>query len=134
MIDDNSNRVLMSDSLKGLVPELEEESFASFNDAFVVMTLEISTFEGSQIVIGSLDGISFESLSELKIDIRVNVKEAYDIIKLYTKTGISSRMLLLHLGDDEISLQGPYKISNPKMMSFDHQNRMCTLGLDLIKI
>ena len=134
MIDDNSNRVLMSDSLRGLVPELEDDDIKAFSESFVVTTIEISTINDSRIIIGSLDGLSFESIGDLKIDIRVKVKDAYDIIKLYTQTGISSRLLLMHLGDDEISLQGPFKISSPKMMSFDHQNKMCILGLDLNKI
>jgi hypothetical protein len=39
----------------------------------------------------------------------------------------------MHLDDDEIVMEGPFKFSSPKIMNFDHQNKMCTLGVDLIK-
>lgn len=122
----------MSDALKGMVPELEEDQIRTYNDAFVVTTLEVNDGETSKIIVGSLDGFSQDENSEIKLDVRVEVREAYDVIKKYTSTRLSSRMLYLHLGDDEIPFEGPYKISNPKIMSFDHQNRMCTLGVDLI--
>ena len=122
----------MSDALKGMVPELEEDQIRTYNDAFVVTTLEVNDGETSKIIVGSLDGFSQDENSEIKLDVRVEVREAYDVIKMYTSTRLSSRMLYLHLGDDEIPFEGPYKISNPKIMSFDHQNRMCTLGVDLI--
>lgn len=134
MIDSSSNRLLMSDALKGMVPELEEDQIHTYSDGFVVTTLEVYDGENSTLIVGSLDGFSQDENTEIKLDVRVEVKEAFYVIKKYTSTRLSSRVLYLHLGDDEISFQGPYKISNPKMMSFDHQNRMCTLGVDLIPI
>lgn len=133
MIDETKNRILMSDSLKGVLPEFEEEQLKAFSESFVVTTLEVLWNDTSELISGSLVGISFESLEEIKLDIRVSTKEAYDIIKKYTSSGLTSRVFFLHLGDDEIVFQGNYQISNPKAHSFDHQNRMCTLGVDLIK-
>jgi hypothetical protein len=130
---DNSSRLLMSESLKGMIPELEEEQTRAFSDAFVVTTLELNTPKESNLIVGSLDGISFDNSSEIKLDIRVEVKEAYEAFKKYTTAGLSSRLLYLHLGDNEICLEGPFKVNNFKIMSFDHQNRMCTLGVDLIR-
>lgn len=123
----------MSEALKGMVPELEEEQTQAFNDAFVVTSLELSTSEESFLLVGSLDGISYDDSSEIKLDVRVEVKEAYETFKKYTTTGLSSRMLYLHLADNEICLMGPFKVHNFKIMSFDHQNRMCTVGVDLIR-
>lgn len=134
MIDESKNRVMMSDSLKGVLPEFEEEQIQAFSESFIVTTLEINVGGTSDLLSGGLVGISFDSLAEIKLDIRVSTKEAYETIKKYTTSGLASRVLFLHLGDDEIVFQGDYKIVNPKAVSFDHQNRMCTLGVDLIKI
>lgn len=134
MIDETKNRVLMSESLKGVLPEFEEDQLQAFSESFVVTTLEVNVGDDSELLSGSLVGISFESLAEIKLDIRVSTKEAYDIIKKYSSSGLASRVFFLHLGNDEIVFQGNYKIVNPKAVSFDHQSRMCTLGVDLIKI
>lgn len=134
MIDETKNRVLMSDSLKGVLSEFDEEQIQSASESFIVITLAVGAGGETDLLSGSLVGISFESLSEIKLDIRVSTREAYDIIKKYSATGLSSSMFFMHLGNDEIVFQGSYKISNPNATSFDHQIRMCTLGVDLIKI
>lgn len=131
---DNSDRLLMSDDIKGMIPELESETLNVYNDSFVVATLDLSVDESTDIIVGSVAGISFESSAEIKLDVRVNIDEAFRVIKKYKTAGLSCRMLYMYLGDDELSFEGPYGISCPKMMDFDHQNKMCTLGVDLIKI
>lgn len=133
MIDETKNRIMMSDSLRGVLPEFEDQ-IQEFSEAFVVVTIEVNSDDMSDLLSGGLVGISFESSEEIKLDIRVSINKAYDVIKKHTTSGLTSRMFFLHLGDDEIVFQGNYKISRPKMDSFDHQNRTCTLGVDLIKI
>jgi hypothetical protein len=131
---DTSDRLLMSDSLLGMVPELEAESASNFSDSFIVATLDFTEAEIADILVGSISGLSIENNStEIKLDIRVNINEAFGVIKKFKTTGLSCRMFYMHLDDDEIVMQGPFKISSPKIMSFDHQNKMCTLGVDLIK-
>jgi len=130
MIEDRSNRLLMSDSIRGMIPELEEEYIASLGDSYVIITLTDLT----SITSGILVGISIECLAEIKLDIRVKLNEAFSTIKNYTTSGLSCRLLYMHLSDDEICLPGPFKISSPKILDIDHQNKMCTLGVDLIKI
>jgi len=131
---DNTDRILMSDDIRGMVPELETESLKDYNDSFVVATIDLSNEGHTDILVGSVAGISFENASEIKLDVRVNIDEAFRTVKKHKTTGLSCRMFYMYLGDDELLLEGPYKISSSKMMDFDHQNKMCTLGVDLIKI
>jgi hypothetical protein len=133
---DTSDRLLMSDSLLGMVPELETESVSvsKFSDSFIVATLDFTEAGIADILVGSISGLSIENNStEIKLDIRVNIDEAFGIIKKFKTTGLSCRMFYMHLDDDEIVMEGPFKFSSPKIMNFDHQNKMCTLGVDLIK-
>lgn len=130
MIEDSSNRLLMSDSIRGMIPDLEEEYIATLGDSYVIITLA----DLPSVTSGILVGISIESLAEIRLDIRVKLNEAYNTIKNYTTSGLSCRLLYMHLGDDEICLPGPYKISSPKILDIDPQNKMCTLGVDLIRI
>jgi hypothetical protein len=130
MIEDSSNRLLMSDSIRGMIPDLEEEYITTLGDAYVIITLT----DLPSVTSGILVGISIESLAEIRLDMRVKLNEAYNTIKNYTTSGLSCRLLYMHLGNDEICLPGPYKISSPKILDIDPQNKMCTLGVDLIRI
>lgn len=130
MIEDSANRLLMSDSIRGMIPDLEEEYISKLSDSYVIASLSDTNF----VVSGILVGVSLENHGEIKIDIRIKLNEAYNAIKNYTTSGLSCRLLYMHLGDDEICLPGPYKISSPKILDIDPQNKMCTLGVDLIRI
>jgi hypothetical protein len=134
MIDD-SNRLLMSDSIKGMVPELEDDQIEQLSDSYVMTTFQFLLEGTEKILGGSLVGISLENLEEIKLDVRVNLGDAYDIIKKYVEetSRLSCGMFYMHLGDSEIPFSGPFEVSRPKIHDFDHQNKMCTLGVDLIK-
>jgi len=134
MMNDGKSRLLMSDDIKGMVPELEEDKISAFSDSFVVAALDMSDGTEQFIVAGSLTGLSIESLGLIKIDIKTALRDAYTVIKKYKVTGLSARVFFLHLDDDEVYFEGPYSVTCPKLLEFDHQNKMCVLGIDLIKI
>jgi hypothetical protein len=133
MIDETANRILMSDSIRGMVPELEEDSVQKFEDSFVITALEIISNEAKEVLVGNLVGISIEDI--IKVDFRIKMEDAYNIIKRAT---LNQEMLCaaiqLHLADDGFRIQGPFKMSSHKMLDFDHPNKMCTLALDLTKV
>jgi hypothetical protein len=136
MIDEVSDRLLMSDSIKGMIPELEEEKIKDLNDAFLVAVFEIIYDDSEEINVlaGKVEGISFESQGDMKIDVCLETRKAYDTIKKYTTSGLSCRMLHVHHGDDELCIEGPFKFSSAKLLDFDVERKMCTLGIDLVKI
>ena len=79
MIDETANRILMSDSIRGMVPELEEDSVQKFEDSFVITALEIISNEAKEVLVGNLVGISIEDI--IKVDFRIKMEDAYNIIK-----------------------------------------------------
>ena len=91
---DNTDRILMSDDIRGMVPELETESLKDYNDSFVVATIDLSNEGHTDILVGSVAGISFENASEIKLDVRVNIDEAFRTVKKHKTTG---HLLLLEL-------------------------------------
>ena len=124
----------MSESIKGMIPDLDEESsLKDCNDSFLIASIDLSEDDQVNILVGSVSGVSFENMSEIKLDVRASIDESFKAIKKYVSTGLSCRMLYLYLGNNELFMEGPYSVSFPKMMDFDHQNKMCTLCLDLIK-
>lgn len=131
MISDE-NRLLMSDSLKDVVPDLTEEEINALSATMIVATMEIIYDGKVEIVAGKLLGLSYEPEGNMRLDIHMELKKAYDFIKKYKATRLSCRMLYLHLGNDEISNAGNFKISSPKIFDFDQQMTTCTLAVDLI--
>ena len=132
MIEDK-DRILMSDSIRGMVPELEEEQMRTFEDAFVIASFELRREESVDILSGKVVGVSCEERAT-KIDVRLHNHEAYGLFKSAMQGALVCDNLYLWLGTDETKLSGPFKMTSPKMLDFDHQHKMCTLGVDLIKI
>lgn len=136
MIDDVSNRLLMSDSIRGMIPDLEEEKISDLNDSFVIAVIEVIYTDSNEVDVfaGKVEGISFESQGDIKLDVGLELKKAYDVIKKHKTTGLSCRMLHVCHGDDEFCIEGRYKISSAKLFDFDIDKKICTLGIDLIKL
>lgn len=129
MIQDNVDRIIMSDSLVEMLPDLDQEASFPAGDAFVVAALDLDF----DLIIGSLSGISIES-SGIKIDIQIKLDEGYTVIKNFSIAGLSCRVLYLRFGNDEFCMEGPFEVSSPKLMNLDRENKMCVLGVDLIKV
>lgn len=127
MID--PDRIIMSESLVGMLPQLDQEVAGSLEESFVVAALDFD-FE---LVVGSLAGISVEATS-IKVDVQVLLSEAYSVLKEFSSTRLSCRVLYLRFGGDEICMEGPFEVVSSKIMDFDRQNKMCVLGVDLIKV
>ena len=134
MIDDGTSRLLMSDFLKGQVPSLETDSTKSLDDNFIIVVIEFKVEEGSdRLLLGSLAGFGSEE-AVVKIDIRVTVVDAFAIVKRCLECSITEcDGYQLHLGENMTRQQGPFRMMSPKVMDFDHANKMCTLAVDLIR-
>jgi len=133
-LEELDGTLIMSDSLVGMVPELEEvESInqSEFSDLYVILGLHDE--ERADPLGGRLGGFSLEKENTVKVDMRLTIVEAYEFIKKYKTTRLSCRLLYVCLGDDEICFEGPYSIVSPRIFDTDRQNKTCTLGLDLIK-
>lgn len=134
MINDTSNRILMSDSLRGAVPDLEDDSSQTseqFFDSFIIAVLEMNDAE---FLTGSLNGISLEE-KVIKLDVKLKIDSVYDIISDMS-LGVAPicNAIQLHLAEKANRIVGPFKFTSPKMFAIDHPNKLCVLGIDLIKI
>jgi hypothetical protein len=129
MPQDDTNTIIMSESLIGMLPSLDQDTLEDAEDSFVVAALDFDF----DLIVGSLVGISIENTSSIKIDSQVSLNEAYSVIKKFSSSGLSCRVLYLRFGSDEFCIEGPFEVISSKIMEFDRQSKMCTLGVDLIK-
>jgi hypothetical protein len=133
MIVHDENRLLLSDSLRDVLPELDEESLDEMSQAIIVVAM--SLFVGDSlhdVFAGKILGFSKDS-DVVKLDIYTDLKSAYSVIKKYSTTGLSCRNFYLRLNGDEISFEGRFRVSSSKIFDIDQQVKMCTLGIDLIR-
>ena len=129
MIQDD-NRLIMSDSLRGRIQDLDQEATEKPSDSSFVVALEFEF----DLILGNLSGISIENNCQcLKVDIYTSLNEAYQVIKEVSNSKLSCRVFYLRLGSDELCIEGPFEVSSAKMLEIDRQNKLCVLGVDLIK-
>lgn len=133
MIVRDDNRILVSDSLRDVVPDLDESQIEAASAFMLIAGLELMRDDCMEVIAGKVMGLSFDTDDSIKIDIHTDLRKAYDFIKSYKTSGLSCRVLHLYIGNDEMHVEGPFKISSPKIFDFDQQMSMCTLAIDLIK-
>jgi len=137
MITDEQNNLFMSDSLEGMIPQLESDLIEDPSPGFVVCALEIDLLKKIEAAVGTVLGFSFEGDTDLlKVDLRMETTKAYFLIKLYheLKENMICRALYLQYDSDEIIFQGNYKFLSCKMLDINTKEKMCTFAADLIKI
>lgn len=127
-----ANRLLMSDSLKGMIPLLEEEKISSYEDSFVMIGLVFDTEGDEKLLAGSLVGISREP-EVVKVDVRTPVQNAFSFFKRWNTVGVNCLSYHVSHLDEVLDVSGPFRIVSPRLMDFDIESKMCTLGIDLIK-
>jgi len=133
MIDSfDSERLLMSEDIKGNIPSLENPPAPKNENSFLLSTIVLAC-QGSEpeLVVGSISGISREDV--LKIDIRTPVTVAYGWVKKSFFFSIDCLAVEMSMQNDSYVVPGKYKVRNIKLYDIDHVNKMCTLGLDLLR-
>lgn len=133
-MNDVGDRLLMSDSLRGNVPLLEDEQIAAYEDSYVVIALVFdSEREDEKMLAGTIVGVSREP-DVIKVDLRLLTNLAYSFYKRWNLRDVKCLSCHLSYMNDVFDIVGPFRILSPRLMDFDKQSKMCTLGVDLIKI
>ena len=120
---------LVSDSIKDLLPE---DQLQEVDHMFISIGLVMEPRDTS--LTGNLVAIEFGEV--MKIDIKLTLKEAFSFIGNVisnSRHNKKSSNLLLLLGEDDINIPGPFKISGVKIVEIDSANKLCVLGIDLNK-
>ncbi len=133
MIEIDDNNSLVSEAIRDQLPEIEEAILAQIKDRYVTVKIFLDGQQNEVIVAGSLVGISVED--SIKIDVRTKLEVAYVVTTDHLR-GMEyiCKGLVLDLGSSSTHLEGERGVISPKMYDFDHENMLCTLGLDLVRL
>ena len=132
MIPVNEDRLLVSDSLAGNIPDLEDEktAFLRHQDAFIICVIETNDISpNDHYFAGKMVAISCEEI--IKIDMKVTLSIGFQILKNCFEKKLIADAFQIHHGNDHIRKIGPFQIKSPKILEIDHEMKACTIALDL---
>ncbi len=126
----STDRILMSDTLRGNVPALENDEQVQDveSDNYVFVTAEKISNHERTAVIGILRGI--ELGIEPQVEMRLSIVHALDIIET---RGLLFGGFELKTLDRVVNIPGPFKVKSARLFDIDTIAQMCTLGLHLVK-
>lgn len=138
MQEENGNRLLMSEDLRGKVPELDDDILKQYESNFVFGVLEGVDPDDGNDMVGNLVGLALEET--VKWDFRVNLTTALRFISRYVPDDDAGQPVIpcsgfqLFLGDDVIRFPGPFIVVRPKVYDVDNNTKLCTLAVDLTRV
>lgn len=124
-ITPDTSKVLMSESLRGTVPELEGEGIDPATQ-FVIAIGHRKVGNKEEALVGSLVGVLYDQKPE--VEMRVTIDEAIAVIKAES---LSFDKFEFHYGDKDFELVGPFTVAAARMQEFDVRTQMCVLMLSL---
>ena len=129
------SRLLMSDVLKGHVPDMESDSGLSemaSNYVLVILDRVINGVDNKPIS-GILEGFMVRS-DELEVEVKITLDDALDLIEPGIEVTFNSCQL--HSGERVIEHVPPhprpcYTLGGVRFSSIDYRHRMCVVILNL---
>lgn len=124
----DKSHVLMSDVLRGQVPELEGEERETDQAEHVVVIAQKIVGPLKEALIGVLRGIHLGS--EPEIEFRIDLSEAMSLI---SAKDLSFAGFELHHKTTVIPIPGPFTIKAARIDEISPIEQLCTIGLQLVK-
>jgi len=125
----DTSHVLMSDVLRGQVPDLDEQIEANTQDLarkHVLVVAEKTVGAHVSGIVGILRGALLGP--EPEIEFRCQINEALDIIEA---SSLVFNKFELHHDERVLSVPGPFTVKAAKIDEISAQDQLCTLGLHL---
>lgn len=124
----DTSHILMSDALKGTIPELEDEQVDAIKNRHVTVVAEKSTADGTEGMVGILKGVLLGS--EPEIEFKCDLKEALGIL---SADSLLFNVFELHHDESVVSIPGPFSVKAARIDEINVVDQLCTLGLHLMR-
>lgn len=126
----DNDRVLMSEALRGQVPELEGEAQVPAELVLNAVTVVAEKRIGDKVtaMVGVLRGVLLGS--EPEIEFRCALDEALDVLEA---SQLSFGGFELHRGDRVVQIKGPFLVKAARLDEIVPGDQLCTLGLHLAR-
>lgn len=126
----NTSHVLMSDALRGVVPELEgEERPEPPQGKHVVVIAQKVVGSKQEGLVGVLRGVHLGA--EPEIEFRIDLSEALGLISAQNLSFVNFE---LHHGESTVvKIPGPFIVKAARIDEISPAEQLCTIGLHLMK-
>lgn len=129
----DGNRLLMSDSLKGVVPELEDDMIRKLEDAFVAVSFQLTHGDESEVLTAALLGCAVEE-GMTRVDFRLDTFDAYRWFSSFVKDQWRCEVVIFSHSERLLEIPGPFRVKCPKITDIDRKDKISTIGVDLFRI
>lgn len=124
------SKILMSDALRGQLPELESDMVTQLQGQYVHVIADRRVGGQSMPLAGLLRSVLLDVQPE--IEIKVEMSEALKTIKA---TDLSFEFFELQYGEDEdVTLPGPFTVKAARIQEIDPVTQTCVLALHLQRV
>ncbi len=128
LAEPDNTRVLMSEQLRGQVPELEDDQLEMLSNKFVYVVAARRFAEKSAPMSGILKTILLDK--EPEIEFVVELGEALISIKT---DGLYFDGFELHHGEETVEIPGPFNVKAARIHDIDAIRQTCVFALSLKK-
>lgn len=129
-IKPRTDGILMSEILRGQVPQLEDDLPVSTDDMFVtVVAMKHVAGKDPIAIVGSLKSVVFEVAPA--IEFKVSLEDAFDVVE-GQELWFSS--IELHLASRIVTMGGPFAVTAAGVRLEVPADGMCILSLSLARI
>lgn len=125
----NTSKVLMSETLKGQINELDQELYDDLINNGVFVTIKYQSITDKKEVSGVLRSVLFDETPELEL--RIEISSALSIVKTNNLT--ISNFQLQHGEIETVDVPGPFIVKAARIEDLDVPNQLCVLSLQLIR-
>ena len=122
-------KFVIPSTLKDVLPE---DELAQVNEMFI--SIAVVTEPRDSSLTGNLAGIEFGE--NPKIDLKTSLKEAFTFITNVVSNEDHNKKvnsLILLLGEESVSIPGPFIMTGIKIVDIDSSSKLCVLAIDLLK-
>ena len=122
----NDSKIMMSQELQGLIPDLEGDDFNYGTNS--VVHFEIAGRDSP--FHGPLVGFSFND--RLKVELRTTPEKALQFCR--NKDVVIFDLIKIIYCNESLSFEGPFKIHRAKVHDVKQKDQVCTLRLSFVSV
>ena len=118
------SKIIMSEELQGLIPELEDDTASEYGSNAVV---QFDILDQKIPLRGPL--VSVTSSQAMEFEIRSTIEAALAIYKIKNDVIFDKIKIIYH--EESLTHEGPFMISDIKIHDIKHSEQICVLKMSL---
>lgn len=124
MID--NNKFMMSDVLKGQIPELDDQHVDDIEEKYVHVVAERFVNNQRVPIAGLLQSVLFDVVPEIEIKVALQ-----DALETANADGLSFGSFFITYGETKVTLKGPFIVKAARIQDINETSQTCVIALCL---